>query len=91
MRGSRDELEALQEERVGEHPVGGVRGVEAVPEDVARGVGARPRRALVAQHGRLDRARAAARPPGLEEPWNEQRQQLVLLLSFTPAIYAIKE
>jgi hypothetical protein len=42
--------------------------VEAVPEDVARGVGARPRGALVAQHRRLDGARPAARPPRLEEP-----------------------
>lgn len=65
---SRDELQALQEQRVGEHPVGGVGGVEAVPEDVARGVGARPRGALVAQHRRLDGARPAARPPRLEEP-----------------------
>ena len=63
------ELQALEQQRVGEHPVGCVRGVEAVPEDVARGVGARPGGTLVAQHRRLDRSRPAARPPRLEEPW----------------------
>lgn len=68
--GSGDELEALEEERVGEHLVGGVRGVEPVPEDVPCRVGARPRRPLVAQHRRLDRPRPAARPPSLEEPCN---------------------
>lgn len=59
--------------------------MEAVPEDVARGVGARPRRPLVAQHRRLDRARAAARPPGLEEPCILDRAQtrLVVLLLFS--------
>lgn len=67
MDGSGDELEALEEEGVGKHLVGGVRGVESVPEHVPRRVGARPHRTLVAQHRRLDRPRPAARSPRLEE------------------------